>query len=221
MRLREELVKVRQHYPRAKDYVLVGHSMGGLLSQMQVTSFDRNDWDIIGKDKAQTFFSRVTPGSIMHKSTIFEANPHVGRVVFICTPHRGSKMASGGLGSLAIKLIALPANLASQITSSLGDSIAILTGDSKRLPTSVSGLSPTNPMLKVLDRQRMTAPYHSIIGDRGKGDTPNSSDGVVAYWSSSVKGAQSELIVPGPHGACELPETLNELRRILHLQLRQ
>jgi len=23
-------------------------------------------------------------------------------------------------------------------------------------------------------------PYHSIIGDRGKGDTPNSSDGVVA-----------------------------------------
>jgi len=221
MRLREELAKVRQHYPGAKDYVLVGHSMGGLLSQMQVTSFDRSDWDIIGKDKAQAFFSRVKPGSIIHKSTIFEANPHVDRVVFICTPHRGSKMAAGGLGTLAIKLIALPANLASQITSSLGDSVAILTGDSKRLPNSVSGLSPTNPTLKVLDQQPMTAPYHSIIGDRGKGDTPDSSDGVVAYWSSSVKGAQSELIVPGPHGACELPETLNELRRILHLHLRQ
>ena len=26
-------------------------------------------------------------------------------------------------------------------------------------------------------------PYHSIIGDRGRGDTPNSSDGVVPYWS--------------------------------------
>jgi hypothetical protein len=25
--------------------------------------------------------------------------------------------------------------------------------------------------------------------------------------------------VPGPHGACELPETLDELRRILHLHL--
>ena len=34
-------------------------------------------------------------------------------------------------------------------------------------------------------------PYHSIMGDRGKGDTPNSSDGVVAYWSSHLEGAVS------------------------------
>lgn len=221
MRLREELGKVKHLYPNAKDFVLVGHSMGGLLSQMQVRTLNRSDWDIIGKDKAQAFFSRVKPGSDIHKSLLFEANPHVDRVVYICTPHRGSNMASGGVGSLAKKLISLPGDIASQITSSVGDSIAILTGDSKRLPNSVSGLSPSNPTLKVLDQKPMTAPYHSIIGDRGKGDTPNSSDGVVAYWSSTLKGAQSELIVPGPHGACELPETLTELRRILHLQLRQ
>jgi hypothetical protein len=44
-------------------------------------------------------------------------------------------------------------------------------------------------------------PYHSIIGDRGGGDTPNSSDGVVPYWSSHLDGAQSELIVNSDHGA--------------------
>jgi hypothetical protein len=38
-----------------------------------------------------------------------------------------------------------------------------------------------------------------IIGDRGRGESPNSSDGVAAYWSSHLPGAQSELIVPGPH----------------------
>src|SRR5712691_6786173 len=32
-------------------------------------------------------------------------------------------------------------------------------------------------------------PYHSIIGDRGRGNSPNSSDGVVAYWSSHLDGA--------------------------------
>ena len=32
-------------------------------------------------------------------------------------------------------------------------------------------------------------PYHSIIGDRGRGDTPKSSDGVVPYWSSHLDGA--------------------------------
>jgi hypothetical protein len=73
----------------------------------------------------------------------------------------------------------------------------------------------------VLDTRSIEVPHHSIIGDRGKGGTPNSSDGVVEYWSSRLKSAKSEKIVPGPHGACELPETLKELRRLLHLHLKQ
>ena len=95
----------------------------------------------------------------------------------------------------------------------------IITGDPGRLPTSVDGLSPRSPTLKALDQQPITVPHHSIIGDRGKGDTPKSSDGVVEYWSSHLKAAKSEKIVPGPHGACELPETLDELRRLLRLHL--
>lgn len=31
---------------------------------------------------------------------------------------------------------------------------------------------------------------------------------------------KGQRVVPGPHGACELPETLDELRRILHLHLK-
>jgi hypothetical protein len=42
----------------------------------------------------------------------------------------------------------------------------------------------------------------------------------VPYWSSHLASAQSELIVPGPHGSYELPETIDELRRILKLHLR-
>ena len=38
-------------------------------------------------------------------------------------------------------------------------------------------------------------PYHTIMGDRGKGDAPNSSDGIVPYWSSHMQGAKSELSV--------------------------
>ena len=34
-----------------------------------------------------------------------------------------------------------------------------------------------------------------------------------------MKAAASEKIVPGPHGSCELPETIDELRRILKLHL--
>ncbi|MEY3897498.1 MAG: hypothetical protein RLZZ214_3019, partial [Verrucomicrobiota bacterium] len=74
--------------------------------------------------------------------------------------------------------------------------------------------------LKAIDSVPFRAPHHSIIGDRGKGDTPNSSDGVVPYWSSHLGTAKSEKIVPGPHGSCELPQTIEELKRILHLHLK-
>ena len=58
-------------------------------------------------------------------------------------------------------------------------------------------------------------PYHSIIGDRGKGNSPHSSDGVVPYWSSQLEGALSEKIVPSGHGANENLEGIAEIRRIL------
>ena len=60
-------------------------------------------------------------------------------------------------------------------------------------------------------------PYHSIIGDRDRGDTPNSSDGVVPYWSSHLPGAQSELIVNSDHGAQYNPQAIREVERILRL----
>jgi hypothetical protein len=87
------------------------------------------------------------------------------------------------------------------------------------MPTGINGLSPRSPVLRGLDTLPIHAPYHSIVGDRGRGDTPNSSDGVVAYWSSHMTGAKSELVVPGPHGSFALPQTVSELKRILLLNL--
>jgi pimeloyl-ACP methyl ester carboxylesterase len=219
LRLREELAKVRQRYPDSKDMVFVGHSMGGILTRTQVTTVDRDAWNAIGRDRADQFFANVKPGDLIDRCTTFKANPHIDRAIFICTPHRGSEMAIGTIGELAIKLISLPVDIVSTTANTLGNSVAMITGDANRMPTSIDGLSPSNPTLKVLDTRPIEVPLHSIIGDRGKGDTPNSSDGVVEYWSSHLKSAESEKIVPGPHGACELPETLDELRRLLHLHL--
>jgi hypothetical protein len=90
-----------------------------------------------------------------------------------------------------------------------------------RLPNSVSNLAPKSPYLAVLNKQRIQAPYNSIIGNRGKpGPLADSTDGVVPYWSSHLDGAKSECIVPGPHGSCELPQTIAELDRILRLHLK-
>jgi hypothetical protein len=62
-------------------------------------------------------------------------------------------------------------------------------------------------------------PHHTIQGDRGRSDTPNSSDGVVPYWSSHMEGAQSECIVPSDHSAHQNPKAFAEVARILKLNV--
>src|SRR5205823_3439772 len=132
----------------------------------------------------------------------------------------GSEMASSGIGKFGISLITLPLTLSTTMKDSITSAELVqITGSSKRLPNSVSGLKPANPALKVVNDSSIISPYHSIIGDRGKGDSPNSTDGVVPYWSSHLDGAKSECIVPGPHGSCALPQTVAELDRILKLHL--
>jgi pimeloyl-ACP methyl ester carboxylesterase len=222
LRLREELAKVDKAYPNHLPYVVVGHSMGGMLTHAQVTTVTREMWE---KDKkfgptAKSIFANNSSNSVVVRAMTYHANPRIHRVVFICTPHRGSNMASGGIGRFGISLIALPFQMLTTLKDSLTSAELVqITGSSKRLPNSVSGLKPSNPAFPVVNEAPITVPYHSIIGDRGKGDCPNCTDGVVPYWSSHLAGAKSEQIVPGPHGSAELPQTISELDRILRLNL--
>jgi hypothetical protein len=218
LRLRESLAQIYQLYPQTKGMVIISHSMGGLLSRMQSTHSGRAIWDAVFRHDADRLYASLPPDDLAKKALVFDANPRVERIVFICVPHRGSDLAINWIGSIGISLISLPGTILSQAGSAVTTSLQKNLGF-KHLPTGINGLSPRSPVLRSLDTLPIAAPYHSIIGDRGRGDTPNSSDGVVAYWSSHLSGAQSELIVPGPHGSFALPQTIKELKRILHLHL--
>jgi len=221
LRLREELAKADQLYPNHKPYVVVGHSMGGMLTHDQVVTVNEGMWEKALGQNARSIFKENSGNSLIVRAIKFRANPRIKRVVFICTPHRGSDLASNGIGKIGISLITLPTRLAAVMMDSLTSAdVAQITGSSKRLPNSITGLKPTSPALPVINSVPISVPYHSIIGDRGKDHCPNCSDGVVAYWSSHLDGAQSEKIVPGPHGSCQLPQTIAELDRILRLHLR-
>src|SRR5438067_7512975 len=219
LRFREALAKVQKLYPNHKDYVLVSHSMGGLLSQVQVTTMTRADWEKTMREPARNLFAKLRPDDLVSKAVTFKANPHVKRIVFICTPHRGAPMAVSTIGEIGIRLISLPGNLVGAITSEVpAETLKTMNGG--RLPNSVTNLQPKAPYIQVMNKLPIQTTYHSIIGNRGKpGPLADSSDGVVPYWSSHLDGAKSECIVPGPHGSCELPQTIAELDRILRLHL--
>jgi hypothetical protein len=62
-------------------------------------------------------------------------------------------------------------------------------------------------------------PFHSTIGNRGIDNGPDSSDGVVAYRSSHLEGAESEKIIPAGHNLLSNPGTVAEIKRILEANM--
>jgi pimeloyl-ACP methyl ester carboxylesterase len=221
MLLRRQLEALDKAFPHHRPIVLVGHSMGGILSRLMISdSHGDKFWrDFFGTSPGQTKLSPEGK-ALLKEALIFKPRRDVARVIFISTPHRGSVIAQGPIGRIASSLIHKPMKflkLGPEImqASVVQEEPGIM--KLKRMPNSIDTLAPNDPFVKFMNTLPLnrSVPYHSIIGDRGRGDTPNSSDGAVAYWSSHVAGARSEKIVPSDHGANQNPEGIAEVIRIL------
>jgi pimeloyl-ACP methyl ester carboxylesterase len=221
--LRRELDEVNREYPGHKNMVIIGHSMGSLLSRLMVTDVGDKLWfRAFGKSPAETKFTGQSR-KLLLDSLVFSDRKEIDRALFFSGPHRGSILASNWIGRTASRLVktpALVADIRNAVFSAATSDIAGLTMQSA--PNSIGTLSPTNPFVVEINKHPITprVPYHSIVGDRGKGDTPDSSDGVVAYWSSHLDGAASEKIVPSGHSSHQNTEGIEEARRILKLHLK-
>jgi len=219
MRLREELAALEKTIGRRGNMIFIGHSMGGLLSRMQVIEPGTRFLDQMLSPSDRKKFELLPPDHLMRRVANIHQNPDISRVVFISTPHRGSRLADLSVARWFSTLVRLPTTMLTTATDTGMDIANTIAGNPREL-TGVRRLSPNNPMFKLIETVPIPVPHHSIIGDRGRGDTPNSSDGVVPYWSSHLASAESEIIVPTDHGAFHHPAAVAELKRILELQLR-
>lgn len=216
--LRRELERVTREHPNHRRMILVGHSMGGLLSRLMVTDAGQQLWlDLLGRPPAETPLP-ARNRKLIEQALLFDARDDIARAVFLCTPHRGSELADSPLARLAARLVRTPlliTDITTTINRLLGiDPAALGIGES---PNSIYSLSPRNRTLQslVMLPVRPSIAFHSMMGDRGKGDTPDSSDGVVTYHSAHLEGAVSEAIIPADHGAHRHPLAIAEMRRIL------
>jgi pimeloyl-ACP methyl ester carboxylesterase len=220
--LRRELNAMREHYPDHQDLVIIGHSMGGLVSRLMVTDVGDRLWrGFFGKQPEETEV-RGESRRLLEASLVFDARDEISRAIFIAAPHRGSELASNIIGWIGIKLIRFPATLADLRNTMINVLSTDFSGlELDHFPNSIDTLAPENRFVKRIQDYpiRKDLPYHSIIGDRGRGNSPDSSDGVVAYWSSHLKEATSEKIVPSGHMAHQHEMGIEEVRRILYLHL--
>jgi pimeloyl-ACP methyl ester carboxylesterase len=219
---RQDLNGIERAFPNHKRTVLIGHSMGGMICRLMITDAGDKIWpDFFATPPAKTPLASDTR-KLLEEALIFNHRPDVQRVIFISTPHRGSELATGWIGRIGAALVRTP----QRFTSIYAATKPLLIADPaarplNRMPNSIDTLEPNDRFVKAVNKMPIAhgIPYHSIIGDRGRGDTPNSSDGVVPYWSSHLPGAQSELIVNSDHGAQYNPQAIQEVARILKINL--
>jgi pimeloyl-ACP methyl ester carboxylesterase len=229
-KLKRDLIRLQEYLrangaaDKAENMVIFGHSMGGLITSMNVRDVDESTWGLIANKPIDQM--RFTKQMTDDYKTIFEQDQVEGlrRAVFIATPHRGSNMANAWYGGFISLLIDVPSRLVqldlvgmTQSMTDLGRTVFNQDGPVNSMMTLKAG----NPALDFMEKVpiRSGVRFHSIVGDRGKGDTPDSSDGVVPYWSSHIEGVDSELVVPSGHSAHHDPAAIPEMQRILRLHL--
>ena len=224
---RAELATTPEARASFDHMVIIGHSMGGLLSKtllqdpgdrlIRLASGGRS-WEEIGP--------KCTPEQrkIIEELVLYKSVPSVRRVIFLAVPHRGAKMAQYFQVRLIARLIKLPGGLVKDV-SKVMEPIVGKQNVARRLQvnlrTGLDELSPKDPTRQAIHMipLRADVPIHSIIGNR-KNETPGGSDGIVEYSSSHLDQVRSELVVQSGHSVQMHPAAIYEVRRILLEHLR-
>lgn len=225
--LREQITEIRRQHPSTRDAVIVGHSMGGMISRLLITDAGRNLWDLyFDKPPDRLEFSEPTR-RMLGGMLLFKPVPRIGRVIFVSASHRGSNDAVGFWGRLGASVVGSPVADEEVYAEAIAQARPEAREHSRnRLPNSIDLLDPDSPFLEKVNSLPTTpgVPFHSLIGDRGKGGyldktPPASTDGLVPYWSSHMSGAQSERVIPSNHWSHLHPLGMAEIKRILMLHL--
>jgi pimeloyl-ACP methyl ester carboxylesterase len=234
-KLRRELEALRQEVdpdhqdPALDNMVFVGHSMGGLISNLMTIDSGDDFWKLVSKQPFTQLNLPPKAREELEQTFFFQRQSCVKRVVFVATPHRGSKLSPSPLGRLATHLVQMPRELKTVHADVVKDNpdLAKALRD-QALPTSVDMLAPGAKALVLMANRPRPAQvhYHTIYGDISTastnierwlaGDSGDPGDGVVPYKSAHIDNADSELPVRADHfHVHHHPLAIQEMRSIL------
>jgi hypothetical protein len=206
--------------------VLVGHSMGGLVSKMQTVDSGEQFWRTTSDRKFAELRAEPDVTRSLANAYFFSPSPSVRSVVTIGTPHRGSQFANGTTRWLGHKLITLPSKMLMGRQQLLTMNPGFFRpGSPIEIATSIDSLAPDSPILPAL----LTATpgpwveYHNIVGhapDLGwRKLLADEGDGVVSLSSARLDAMpqlRSQIDVPADHVSVHRhPQSILEVRRIL------
>ncbi len=216
-------------HPVLDHMVLVGHSMGGLVSRLQTLESGEEFWRILSDEPFEKVKGEETERQRLAAALFFHPNNAIKRVVTIGTPHRGSNYSNDYTRWVGRKLIKLPSSI-TDIGNSLIRQNPNLFRNTELVTTSTSidSLSPESPIFPTMLRARRApwVKYHNIVGVVHKsnwfGGEAELSDGVVEVQSAHMDDVVSEIMVDSKHQDIHTkPRAILEVRSILVEHLRE
>jgi pimeloyl-ACP methyl ester carboxylesterase len=222
VRLRETLDPTHQE-PALDQMVLIGHSMGGLVSHLQTIQSGDDYWRLACNAPLAQIKADNKAKKKLQETFYFQPSASIRRVVMIGTPHRGSTFSNQTTQWMLAKLITLPQRLVETLQTLYVDNPGAFPDNSLlRIETSIDSLSPKLSIFPaMLAAQRPPwVTYHSIVGVEPKdwwlAKFTAEGDGVVSRESGHFDGAASEITVAANHTTVHShPAAVLEVRRIL------
>ncbi|MFZ5830521.1 MAG: esterase/lipase family protein, partial [Planctomycetota bacterium] len=181
--------------PALDQMVLVGHSMGGLVSRMQTIDSRDEFWKLASNVPLDQIKADPETRQELMETFYFRPNPSVRRVVTCGTPHRGSTFSNDTTQWLISKLVRLPQMLVASQQALFRENSGAFPGRTLlKIDTSVDSLAPDCPVFPVMlaSHHLPWVKYHNIIGvvpgGTWLGRFARQSDGVVSQESARVEG---------------------------------
>ena len=222
--LRRDLDRARETFdpggtdPALGRMVLVGYSMGGLVSKAQVTWSGQAVWETVFSRPLESLRLEPETRRLLAETLFFEPRPSIERVIYLATPHRGANMANAFIGRLADRLVRLPDDTREAYRQVRGDNPGAFRPGFARPVSSIDLLQKEHPLLMTLDHlpRSPAVTFHSIVGLQQKHDLKPPGDGVVPLTSSRIGGVASERFIDEGHVEMPTnPAAIAEIRRIL------
>ncbi len=223
--LRRSLDETRRRFdpdgndPSFDRMVLVGHSMGGLLAKMMVVESGTRLWREVSERPFDELAGEPDDRNLFGQALLIKPLPGVRRVVFIATPHRGSKLNRGWLQNLGTRLVrgTEPVRLAYDRLIARNNLGFFKRDFRKGLPSSIEELEWDAPFLQEPAR----------AGGRAGGEVPFDHRGSRRGGRGGAHRRAGELRERAPGwgelGGCNLggalcqdhPDAIKEVRRVL------
>jgi pimeloyl-ACP methyl ester carboxylesterase len=209
--------------PALRNIVLVGHSMGGLVCQLQASYSEDRLWSAIANRPLEAIVTSGQTRAELQELFFFDPQPNVRRVIQLATPHEGSSWANRPIGWIGTSLVRPDGAQMARHEQLRYDNPGVFAPElERRVPTSIDMLNPNSVMLQTIAALRTNpcVQFHTVYGYGRFNICEGPGDGIVSRQSASFPRAVSQLGVRATHTRVHRRlETADEVARILRQHL--